>query len=79
MCAEDRDWFNGLLKDRIQEFDCSFEEVVPCHPVLYGDLMYPEPGLKVYAYIEDKENVSLANQYYHGIFSLWLGMLFCST
>lgn len=62
MCAEDRDWFNGLLKDCIQEFDCSFEEVVPCQPVLYGDFMIPGADRKVYTLIEDKDKVSGANQ-----------------
>lgn len=62
MCAEDRDWFNRLLKDCIQEFDCSFEEVVPRQPVLYGDFMIPGADHKVYTLIEDKENVSSANQ-----------------
>lgn len=61
--AEDRQWFNMLLKDRIQEFNCSFEEVVPCHPVLFGDFMTPgSDNTKVYTYIEDKEKVSGANQ-----------------
>ncbi|XP_069004796.1 dynein axonemal heavy chain 1 [Embiotoca jacksoni] len=55
VCAEDRDWFNKLLKDCIQEFDCCFEEVVPCHPVLYGDFMISSAAHKVYTYIEDKE------------------------
>ncbi|XP_037831220.1 dynein heavy chain 1, axonemal isoform X2 [Kryptolebias marmoratus] len=64
VCAEDRDWFNGLLKDRIQEFDCCFEDVVPSHPVLYGDFTGPEPDLKIYGYIEDKENlVNLMKKY----------------
>lgn len=58
MCAEDRDWFNRLLNDCIQDFDCSFEEVVPCQPVLYGDFMIPEAQHKVYKLIQDKEKVS---------------------
>ncbi|KAM9856968.1 dynein axonemal heavy chain 1 [Aulostomus maculatus] len=53
VCAEDRDWFNTLLKDRIQEFGCSFEEVVPSPPVLFGDFMDPEAPNKVYTLIED--------------------------
>lgn len=62
MCAEDREWFNRLLKDCIQEFDCSFEEVVPCQPVLYGDFMTPGADHKVYTLIQDKEKVSGVNQ-----------------
>uniref|UniRef100_A0A8C4NSC2 Dynein, axonemal, heavy chain 1 n=1 Tax=Dicentrarchus labrax TaxID=13489 RepID=A0A8C4NSC2_DICLA len=61
VCAEDRDWFNRLLKDCIQEFDCSFEEVVSCQPVLYGDFMIPGADHKVYTLIQDKEKVSCAN------------------
>lgn len=63
MCAEDRDWFSKLLKDCIQEFNCSFEEVVPCQPVLYGDFMIPGADHKVYTLIEVKEKVSSAKQY----------------
>ncbi|XP_054472107.1 dynein axonemal heavy chain 1 [Anoplopoma fimbria] len=57
VCAEDRDWFNTLLKDCIQEFDCSFEETVTCQPVLYGDFMIPGADHKVYTLIEDKEKL----------------------
>ncbi|XP_030276430.1 dynein heavy chain 1, axonemal [Sparus aurata] len=57
VCAEDRDWFNRLLNDCIQDFDCSFEEVVPCQPVLYGDFMIPEAQHKVYKLIQDKEKL----------------------
>ncbi|KAK2862487.1 hypothetical protein Q5P01_002020 [Channa striata] len=57
VCAEDRDWFNRLLKDCIQEFKCSFEEVVCCQPVLYGDFMTPGADRKVYKLIEDKEKL----------------------
>uniref|UniRef100_A0A3Q3STI9 Dynein, axonemal, heavy chain 1 n=1 Tax=Mastacembelus armatus TaxID=205130 RepID=A0A3Q3STI9_9TELE len=57
VCAEDRDWFNWLLTDCIQQFDCSFEEVVSCQPVLYGDFMIPGAEHKVYTLIEDKEKV----------------------
>ncbi|XP_051269985.1 dynein axonemal heavy chain 1 isoform X2 [Dicentrarchus labrax] len=57
VCAEDRDWFNRLLKDCIQEFDCSFEEVVSCQPVLYGDFMIPGADHKVYTLIQDKEKL----------------------
>lgn len=58
VCDEDRDWFNSLLKDCIQEFNCNFYEVVPCQPVLYGDFMNPGADTKVYTVIEDKEKVS---------------------
>ncbi|XP_074517159.1 dynein axonemal heavy chain 1 [Sebastes fasciatus] len=57
VCAEDRDWFDSLLKDCIQEFDCSFEEAVPCQPVLFGDFMSPGVLKKVYTLIEDKEKL----------------------
>ncbi|XP_068576471.1 dynein axonemal heavy chain 1 [Cebidichthys violaceus] len=57
VCAEDRDWFNRILKDCIQEFDCSFEEAVTCQPVLYGDFMNPGDDHKVYTLIEDKEKL----------------------
>uniref|UniRef100_A0A8C9ZPR8 Dynein axonemal heavy chain 1 n=1 Tax=Sander lucioperca TaxID=283035 RepID=A0A8C9ZPR8_SANLU len=63
VCVEDRDWFNRLLKDCIQEFDCNFEEAVPCQPVLYGDFMTPGADRKVYTLIEDKERVSVMEEY----------------
>ncbi|XP_040889376.1 dynein heavy chain 1, axonemal [Toxotes jaculatrix] len=64
VCAEDRDWFNRLLKDCIQEFDCSFEEVVSCQPVLYGDFMIPGADRKVYTLIEDKEKLAKVMEEY---------------
>lgn len=45
------------MKDCIEEFDCCFEEVVPCHPLLYGDFMDPGAERKVYKLIDDKEKV----------------------
>ncbi|XP_040015424.1 dynein heavy chain 1, axonemal [Xiphias gladius] len=64
VCAEDRDWFNRLLKDCILEFDCSFEEVVFCQPVLYGDFMIPGADHKVYTLIEDKEKLAKVMEEY---------------
>lgn len=55
--AEDRDWFDRLLQAHIQEFGCSFEEAVPCQPVLYGDFMIPGADNKVYTLIPDREKV----------------------
>jgi len=63
VCTEDRQWLNKLLKDCIQEFDCCFDEIMPCHPVLYGDFMIPGDGGKVYTLIEDKETVSGVNSF----------------
>ncbi|TKS70983.1 Dynein heavy chain 1, axonemal [Collichthys lucidus] len=54
VCAEDRDWFDGLLKDCIEQFDCSFDEVVPSKPVLFGDFMSFD---QVYTLIQDKERL----------------------
>ncbi|XP_022600673.1 LOW QUALITY PROTEIN: dynein heavy chain 1, axonemal-like [Seriola dumerili] len=62
--AEDRDWFNRLLKDCIQGFDCSFEDVVPCQPVLYGDFMIAGADHKVYTLIEDKEKLAKVMEEY---------------
>lgn len=62
VCAEDRDWFNTLMKDCTQGFGCSFEEVVPSQPLLYGDFMTPDATQKVYLLIRDKEKVSVVNQ-----------------
>ena len=55
---EDRDWFDQLLQARIQEFGCSFEEVVPTQPLMFGDFMIPGTDNKVYQLIEDKEKVT---------------------
>uniref|UniRef100_A0A4W5QVG2 Dynein axonemal heavy chain 1 n=1 Tax=Hucho hucho TaxID=62062 RepID=A0A4W5QVG2_9TELE len=57
--AEDRDWFDKLLQVRIEEFGCSFEDAVPCQPVLFGDFMIPGADNKVYQLIEDREKVRL--------------------
>lgn len=62
VCVEDRDWFSSLLNDCIQEFECSFEEVVSCQPVLYGDFMVTGADHKVYTLIDDKEKASGVNQ-----------------
>uniref|UniRef100_A0AAR2LEL7 Dynein, axonemal, heavy chain 1 n=1 Tax=Pygocentrus nattereri TaxID=42514 RepID=A0AAR2LEL7_PYGNA len=53
--AEDRDWFDQLLQQYIQEFGCSFQEVVPHQPLLFGDFMVPGTDSKVYQLIEDRE------------------------
>lgn len=65
MCAEDRGRFNGLLKGCIQEFGCSFEDVVLNHPVLYGDFMIPRADHRVYKLIQDNNKVSSSNQCEH--------------
>lgn len=78
VCAEDRDWFDGLLKDCIEQFDCSFDEVVPSKPVLFGDFMSLDDDNKVYTLIQDKERVSAAsgasasqcNKYFKACFSV---------
>ncbi|XP_060766195.1 dynein axonemal heavy chain 1 [Neoarius graeffei] len=54
---EDRDWFNKLLQEHIEEFGCSFQEVVPCQPVLFGDFMNPDSDNKLYQLIEDQEKL----------------------
>nr|XP_061814136.1 dynein axonemal heavy chain 1-like [Nerophis lumbriciformis] len=53
VCAEDREWFNSLLKTFIEEFGCDFDVVVPCQPILYGDFMVPGALHKVYTFIDD--------------------------
>ncbi|KAJ8395762.1 hypothetical protein AAFF_G00029990 [Aldrovandia affinis] len=61
---EDRCWFDKLLQTRIEEFECSFEEVVPTQPVLFGDFMSANASNKVYQLIEDKERlVSIMEEY----------------
>lgn len=55
---EDRSWFEQLLHTHIDEFECRFEEVVPCQPVLYGDFMFPG-SVKTYQLIDDKEKVEV--------------------
>ncbi|XP_035245196.1 dynein heavy chain 1, axonemal isoform X1 [Anguilla anguilla] len=57
VCAEDRQWFDQLLQSCIEEFECSFEEVVPSQPVLFGDFMVPNAANKVYQLIEDRERL----------------------
>ncbi|KAM9332808.1 dynein axonemal heavy chain 1-like [Pholidichthys leucotaenia] len=57
VCAEDREWFNELLKHCIEEFGCSFEEVVPSSPVLFGDFMSLGANHKVYTVIDDKKKL----------------------
>ncbi|XP_041945152.1 dynein heavy chain 1, axonemal isoform X2 [Alosa sapidissima] len=52
--AEDRQWFDQLLQTCIEEFDCSFDDVVPSRPVLFGDFMVPGADTKIYQHIEDR-------------------------
>uniref|UniRef100_A0A674D5A9 Dynein axonemal heavy chain 1 n=1 Tax=Salmo trutta TaxID=8032 RepID=A0A674D5A9_SALTR len=54
--AEDRDWFDKLLQARIEEFGCSFEDAVPCQPVLFGDFMIPGADNK--EYMDDYNQIS---------------------
>ncbi|XP_053339456.1 dynein axonemal heavy chain 1 [Clarias gariepinus] len=61
---EDRDWFDQLLQKHIEEFDCSYEEVVPCQPVLFGDFMIPGADTKVYQLIDDKEKLARVMEEY---------------
>uniref|UniRef100_A0A674D4I4 Dynein axonemal heavy chain 1 n=1 Tax=Salmo trutta TaxID=8032 RepID=A0A674D4I4_SALTR len=51
--AEDRDWFDKLLQARIEEFGCSFEDAVPCQPVLFGDFMIPGADNKLARVMEE--------------------------
>ncbi|XP_018600098.2 dynein heavy chain 1, axonemal isoform X2 [Scleropages formosus] len=60
--AEDRDWFDSLLQTCIEKFDCSFEEVAPCQPVLFGDFMVQ--GTRVYQLIEDKSTLARVMEEY---------------
>ncbi|XP_067102135.1 dynein axonemal heavy chain 1 [Osmerus mordax] len=61
---EDRDWFDQLLQARIQEFGCSFEEVVSTQPLMFGDFMIPGTDNKVYQLIEDKEKLARVMEEY---------------
>ncbi|XP_046731532.1 dynein axonemal heavy chain 1 [Silurus meridionalis] len=61
---EDRDWFDKLLQECIEEFDCNFQEVVPCQPVLFGDFIDPGSDTKVYQLIEDIEKLSRVMEEY---------------
>ncbi|MCJ8744212.1 hypothetical protein PDJAM_G00116030 [Pangasius djambal] len=61
---EDRDWFDKLLQERIEEFGCSFQEVVPCQPVLFGDFMIPGTDNKAYQLIEDREKLARVMEEY---------------
>ncbi|KAL7843672.1 hypothetical protein AOLI_G00251840 [Acnodon oligacanthus] len=62
--AEDRDWFDQLLQQHIQEFGCSFQEVVPHQPLLFGDFMVPGTDSKVYQLIEDREKLARVMEEY---------------
>uniref|UniRef100_A0AAZ3Q3C2 Dynein heavy chain 1, axonemal n=1 Tax=Oncorhynchus tshawytscha TaxID=74940 RepID=A0AAZ3Q3C2_ONCTS len=62
--AEDRDWFDKLLQARIEEFGCSFEDAVPCQPVLFGDFMIPGADNKAYQLIEDREKLARVMEEY---------------
>ncbi|XP_063282706.1 dynein axonemal heavy chain 1 [Pelobates fuscus] len=54
---EDRNWFDELMKERMQEFGATFEEVVPQQPVLFGDFMSPGADTKSYQLITDREKL----------------------
>ncbi|XP_066527086.1 dynein axonemal heavy chain 1 [Hoplias malabaricus] len=55
--TEDREWFDQLLQQCMQEFGCSFQEVIPHQPLLFGDFMVPGTDNKVYQLIEDREKL----------------------
>ncbi|KAM4722817.1 dynein axonemal heavy chain 1 [Rhinophrynus dorsalis] len=61
---EDRGWFDELMKGRMEEFDASFQEVVPQQPVLYGDFMTSVSDSKAYQLIEDHEKITRAIEEY---------------
>ncbi|XP_030634236.1 dynein heavy chain 1, axonemal [Chanos chanos] len=62
--AEDREWFDKLLQARIEEFGCSFKEVVPFQPILFGDFMVPGTENKTYQLIEDREKLARTMEEY---------------
>ncbi|XP_043978634.1 dynein axonemal heavy chain 1 isoform X2 [Gambusia affinis] len=67
VCVSDREWFNNLLEEYIDEFHCPIEDVLPDPPVLFGDFMSPESDQEVYTVIEDKEELKkVMEQYVHG-------------
>lgn len=54
---EDRTWFDNLMKSMMEDFDTTFEEVVPSQPVLFGDFMEPDAIVKQYEAINSQEKV----------------------
>nr|XP_021152153.1 dynein heavy chain 1, axonemal [Columba livia] len=54
---EDRTWFDNLMKSMMEDFDTTFEEVVPSQPVLFGDFMEPDAIVKQYEAINSQEKL----------------------
>ncbi|NWV36400.1 DYH1 protein, partial [Grantiella picta] len=61
---EDRTWFDSLMKEKIEEFDTTFEEVIPFQPVLFGDFMEPGANVKVYQAINSQDKMKLVVEEY---------------
>ncbi|KAJ6667676.1 hypothetical protein lerEdw1_015997 [Lerista edwardsae] len=54
---EDRNWFDDLMKSMMLEWEVTFDDVVPFHPLLFGDFMSPGADVKLYELIDDKEKL----------------------
>ncbi|NXU12627.1 DYH1 protein, partial [Pardalotus punctatus] len=61
---EDRTWFDSLMKAKMEEFDTTFEEVIPFQPVLFGDFMEPGANVKVYQAINSQDKLKLVIEEY---------------
>ena len=56
--AEDRDWFQNLLKKRMaKDFDMDYDQVLGPGPLLYGDFMVANTDNKIYEEIVDTTKV----------------------
>ncbi|XP_076846923.1 dynein axonemal heavy chain 1 isoform X2 [Brachyhypopomus gauderio] len=62
--SEDKNWFDRLLQEHMLELGCSFQEVVPCQPLLFGDFMIPGAENRAYQLIQDKEKLARVMEEY---------------
>ncbi|XP_066555780.1 dynein axonemal heavy chain 1 [Amia ocellicauda] len=54
---DDRNWFDQLMRERMEELGTGFEEVLPSQPLLYGDFLVPGADNKTYQLLEDKDKL----------------------
>ena len=59
MNDEDRDWFENLLKSKIENFGVKIDEVIDQRPVIYADFMIQAVDSRTYDYVADHKKVDI--------------------
>ena len=61
MNDEDRDWFENLLKSKIENFGVKIDEVIDQRPVIYADFMIQAVDSRTYDYVADHKKVDIVH------------------